>query len=631
MASTALVERALSAYRGGRFEQALEHARKAEREAPEQALTVGALALTKLQRLDEAAEQLLKLSKLVGLTPRICDKLCDLELRRDRVLSAQSWLNRSPPEPERPERRALRTRIEAQHRRLPSVATELALARGSSNAMLKFELSGLLRAAGAAGDAWRLVQSLPPSNSAPQALDLASLAATAGDFAAAAAGYRHALSLSDGGITLAAASVGFFELGEIDAALELSERAARVGVGLEWRAQLELFGGHLDSARRLAEQRQFGAVLAAIALVEQRFEDVLALVEKLPAKAAETSIVQAEALRRLGHSERAKRLFTEAVGPRPAEIPAVRINTMLLDRDPNRDSRETWRMVAPLVGLPADPYPDDVASGAEEALRLFSGNRSALASYVDDSGRLRRFFAAPSLRHRLAKFQGLLGRFTFEDVMQRFDELLREVGDDPLVFTYRGELKLWWGRYAEAQADCARACELDPRTRWAWLGLAACALFRGGVSEALERLERFSREFTPGPNALVYWGEAYYRTGALQAAERALQEAVATHPDRVGAWVVLAAVAAQRGDRELTKQALQALEQRAAPFVGALRAEHDFGSGEDLSQAHASMEHALVMLRGNRSSGFVTYFTRDGRAHRGCEARSLAVLGAASA
>jgi hypothetical protein len=114
----------------------------------------------------------------------------------------------------------------------------------------------------------------------------------------------------------------------------------------------------------------------------------------------------------------------------------------------------------------------------------------------------------------------------------------------------------------------------------------------------------------------VYWGELRYRQQRFDDAEAALARAVAAHPSRIAAWVLRVAVAAARRDRDGVRHGLAELEQRAAPLLRAVRCETNLSPNPELAEARAAMAHALSMLRDNRSSGLVVYFTKDSQAHR---------------
>jgi tetratricopeptide (TPR) repeat protein len=192
----------------------------------------------------------------------------------------------------------------------------------------------------------------------------------------------------------------------------------------------------------------------------------------------------------------------------------------------------------------------------------------------------------------------------------------------PLV--HRGELHLWVGRYDEARADLDAAIARCPQTRWAWYGLACLDLIAGDPERALATCARGIRvmDNTEGPVAYLYRGEAYRLLGRLAEARAQLLRSCTLHPTRLSAWINLALVHGAAGDHSARLAVFRHLAQAAPHFVAEAAAE----LGDQVFEAAVLtasnpgadvldplLRGMLAMMRGNRASGCVTYFTSRGR------------------
>lgn len=275
-----------------------------------------------------------------------------------------------------------------------------------------------------------------------------------------------------------------------------------------------------------------------------------------------------------------------------------------------------------------------LAGVLERALAVMHGNRTRLGTWVRPDGALARVppTAAPRLLSREA-FE-LITVAPADESFRRLDALAERFPDSSMPVVHRGELHLWLGHYAEARADLERAIAIRRQTRWAWYGLAWLDIVTGdperGLATCAQGIEVMSN--TEGPPAFGCRGEAYRLLGRLDEAREQLQRSCELNPTRLSAWVDLALVHGAAGDHERQAAVFGRLARVAPPLVShaALELGEDvFTSvvlaapvGEDPSVARIRpatinrlLAHVLVMMRGNRASTLMTYFTADGRMH----------------
>jgi tetratricopeptide (TPR) repeat protein len=270
----------------------------------------------------------------------------------------------------------------------------------------------------------------------------------------------------------------------------------------------------------------------------------------------------------------------------------------------------------------------------EHALAVLQGNRNRLATWVRPDGTLARVPPTGAAR--------MLSRDAFElirvgaigESFRRLDALAARFPDSSMPVVHRGELHLWLGNYAEARTDLERAIAIRRRTRWAWYGLAWLEIVTGDFERGLATCAEGIAVMGDGPYppAFACLGEAYRRLGRLDDAREQLETACERAPTRLSAWVDLALVHGATGEHA-QQAAVFAKVARLAPALVS-HAANELGEdvftavvlaapfGEDVAAAGVQpamlnrvLEHVLVMMRGNRASGLVTYFTADGRFH----------------
>jgi hypothetical protein len=115
----------------------------------------------------------------------------------------------------------------------------------------------------------------------------------------------------------------------------------------------------------------------------------------------------------------------------------------------------------------------------------------------------------------------------------------------------------------------------------------------------------------------VYRGEALLRAGRVDDALAALRLAVTESPSRTGAWLLLALAADRTGDEVEARRARIEAHRRAQPLVDDVAEELGrapaMRDAPDAARARELFPRALARMRGNRSSGYATWFDRDGR------------------
>ncbi len=265
--------------------------------------------------------------------------------------------------------------------------------------------------------------------------------------------------------------------------------------------------------------------------------------------------------------------------------------------------------------LCGDASSTPVAERMERALAALRGNRSVTPTRVCDDGSLARVEGAPSPRVPAKRALWRYVETADVDVaLAAFAEVHADYPDAAEPSNYEGELHLYAGDYAAARRCFERALSRYGRSRWAFIGLTAVAVLEGRCDAALDVIARgVAASGPPGPTAYVYRGEARRRLGLFDDARADLEHAVQSHPTRVGAWVNLGLLQLDVGD-PASADTLRALDALAPGLVADARAElGDAPAVDDVASRRALLSHMLVMLRGNRGSSCVTYFTREGR------------------
>jgi tetratricopeptide (TPR) repeat protein len=252
------------------------------------------------------------------------------------------------------------------------------------------------------------------------------------------------------------------------------------------------------------------------------------------------------------------------------------------------------------------------------ALDRLSGNRSTILTRKTGGGGFECVQQGPPIRAACVRVRGVLASGGFEAAIAAHDALLEEHGHSPLVYSHRGELRLWCGRYDEAAEDFEIALRLHRPTRWAWAGLGACHLLRGRPALALATFARGRLHVVPALTTHVYAAEAWHALGRHRRALSSFRTARSLHPRRASASLGLALTAACLGEARAVEEHFEGLAGIAPGFLRALLRDTGIPREQllrDTKRACEVAERGFEMMRGNRSSGSPTWFDRAGRAY----------------
>jgi tetratricopeptide (TPR) repeat protein len=252
----------------------------------------------------------------------------------------------------------------------------------------------------------------------------------------------------------------------------------------------------------------------------------------------------------------------------------------------------------------------------DELLRVTHGNRSTNVTYFDPGiGRLKPLEIRHSARYRAKTAQWEILHSPPDEVLRSFDAVVRDNPFSHHPNAYRGEVLLWLGRYDEAAADFREGLQKNPRARWLYIGIGAVFFFQGNTSSAIVSFQR-SVDVAPlfvGPTLYAYRGEAFRLAGRTSEAVHDLEIACRDNPSRISAWVNLWLAKDDLGDVTERDAVMDELWSRAR-YLLADAADECFSCPflkvESAADQRRLLEHTLRMMRGNRSSSCVTYFTK---------------------
>jgi tetratricopeptide (TPR) repeat protein len=260
----------------------------------------------------------------------------------------------------------------------------------------------------------------------------------------------------------------------------------------------------------------------------------------------------------------------------------------------------------------ATPDPVEFAALIRGILDDMGGNRSARPTWRREGPAgvvLERVAVRPSGRDAAVAVLTRIRTEPPEQVLAGFDAVLAEYPHSPHPCTYRGELLIWLGRYADALASFDEADARAP-TRWSFVGRAA-AYDLLGEAEAADHwtaagIERFGELATATTH--VYRGERSRKLGDWLAARRDLETALAHKTRRIGARINLALAYAALGERALYAEQLARLAVDAPAFVWEAG-----GRAGPSALDEATLLTMLERMVGNRSSFLHTMIDGEGR------------------
>jgi tetratricopeptide (TPR) repeat protein len=279
---------------------------------------------------------------------------------------------------------------------------------------------------------------------------------------------------------------------------------------------------------------------------------------------------------------------------------------------------ELVEILAPILGSAPAPR-EQVAAIArlKQARRAFAGNRGLRPTYVSNDGSFLPLDLPLHSRFAARRAQELIRVRPPDEVLAMLERMADERRDAATVLCHLGEVQLWLGDYDAARDSFLRAIRPSPRARWAYVGLCAQGLMRGKLDEALAWSERSIAVCPPlGRTMYAYRAEVHYRRGDLDAALSDIRQMLELTPNRISSHVLLALIEARRGNPAALIRGYAHVRHRAPAMVSDAQAElpplGEASSAPIPQHLEQLFEHLLTMMRGNRASSLVTYFTRDG-------------------
>ena len=386
--------------------------------------------------------------------------------------------------------------------------------------------------------------------------------------------------------------------------VEGDERALALSRFALWRGDYaEAEAQHRDLGNAVSAATRVGFLLLsgrgdAAAVECQR------AVERWP-EHQELALWQAECLLRAGQLREAREFGDRAVRV-VGSHPVARLHRALcgLDTlgDPNVGAATHYfhRSVIRQL-LPNEPVEEgeDTAERKQvwRALAQLHGNRSEHLTVTED-GELR----PARIREPRTEVVRIQHQAVVRTAQEVQDELRRfdiEFPGVPFGPTYSAELDLFVGEYEKALRVFDRSWK-ENRTRWSYVGSGAALVMLERYDEALQRFddgERVSKSLIPGEATHAYRGEVLLRLGRLDEALPHLEYAFEVEPRRIGADLVLAQLYRALGRHE-DQERVTEIARRLAPCLW-----------YEASRAQSNtLDVAVAMLRGNRSSHILTFF-----------------------
>lgn len=256
-------------------------------------------------------------------------------------------------------------------------------------------------------------------------------------------------------------------------------------------------------------------------------------------------------------------------------------------------------------------HPERFAALLRGILDAMGGNRSAKPTWcrvgADGELRLEPVRARPSGRDAAVANLIRIRSEPPDRVLAGFDQVLADYPDSPHPCTYRGELLIWLGRYAQALASFDQADARSP-TRWSYVGRAAAYDLLGEAEQADHWTHAGIEKFGELESATthVYRGERLRKLGASREAQRDLETALAFKSRRIGARINLALVYRALDDEQGWARELDRLRVDAPAFLW------EAGARADRPIDEATLLAALERMVGNRSSFLHTMIDRRG-------------------
>ena len=253
-----------------------------------------------------------------------------------------------------------------------------------------------------------------------------------------------------------------------------------------------------------------------------------------------------------------------------------------------------------------------LVAGLEKALRAMKGNRSETATFTWKGRLVRHIHYFP--RDLPVALQASVRFGDPARVLRHFDRLLQRQPKEAYLYSHRGEVCLWSGRYDEALRDFKNAKRLNPALLWPTVGSAAAHMMQGRFDQALSLLD-FAAQHGGSDSILSTWrGEIRRKTGQPDRCLAELKKIPESFPFRPGVWLNAALAHGALGDFAARRRSWARLERHLPEFCADARTEAGLPSGALAEpQVEAVLEKALAMMKGNRSSWMYSYVLADGR------------------
>lgn len=403
-------------------------------------------------------------------------------------------------------------------------------------------------------------------------------------------------------------------------------------------ARLRLWRGEYSAARREAELVLTNSpecaealrVRAATRILGHRPHGALDDLKRalaLKPQDAESLIWLAEAFWLLRFPGKALQIIDAALELREEILAAHLLRGLILIDLHDVRSRDEWRWIdskssGALPELKSMPAPQRARALMQRLLRRLRGNRDAPATHLvrQDRGGTRLQDLPPprdpqiQVRELAHLAQKKVRAGNYADALSDLESVLRKQktsAAQALACSFQGEVHLWLGDLEQAEGAFRRAIRINPRTRWARVGLCGVHTLRMSAPLALKAAKAIANY--KSCSAQTWRGEVLRRWGALDAAVALLELTLGQYPSRIGTLLNLALAKGARGDWNSQRSLF---EQSCSVAPGLLAdAAADCGVGSMGARAsfpdagiRSILESALRFLRGNRSSWMDVYF-----------------------
>lgn len=413
-------------------------------------------------------------------------------------------------------------------------------------------------------------------------------------------------------------------LGEFDRAADCYRTAEECRAGRRASARLLLWRRDCPGVDELVSAESDPDLASGAAVLSGNFEKTLRIAEEAGGAGGNrlVNLWAAEAHYRRGEYARAMACLDHVSADGAGMISYVLLGATRARRAPTdvwfRRSTRASDFCDGLLHGPLDPLidrtelfgrmrtRDSAAQTFEELLGLFGGNRSDDGTVVLRAGRLERVSVPLSARGDSSALQLLLRTdVDLVDLIGRFEHLAVVHPNSPHPWCYGGEVLLWMGEYSRARDWFGRAMRLT-RTRWAFVGLAACDLFEGRLvrARAISKAGEIFCGRLPGSTVPVINGEIARHGSQHGRAKMLLERACSARPRRVGPRLSLILSLLSLGEAERAHEHWALIVEHAPGLVLAVGANETAESAEELREWS---ESALAKMRGNRSSWALTY------------------------